>query len=167
AAAPGATLVASILTRRACSSAWSLARSLERRVALLADTPVAARDQLTFPFLDADTDEEPANELGVAGLRDAAEEVLCLRQLAELARAAALKESKPRALRRFIRRAREPVLVFTEYRDTLQHLAVHLADFEPLQLHGGLSARERTDVLRRFTSGEARVLLATDTASEG
>jgi superfamily II DNA or RNA helicase len=167
AAAPGASLVASILARRACSSAWSLARSLERRVALLADTPVAARDQLTFPFLDADTDEEPANELGVAGLRDAAEEVVCLRQLAELARAAAVKESKPRALRRLIRRAREPVLVFTEYRDTLQHLAVHLADFEPLQLHGGLSARERTDVLRRFTSGEASVLLATDTASEG
>jgi superfamily II DNA or RNA helicase len=167
AAAPGAALVASILTRRACSSAWSLARSLERRATLLADTPADARDQLALPFLDADTDEEPARELGIAALRDAAEEVLWLRQIAELARAAALKESKLGALRRLLRRTREPVLVFTEYRDTLQHLAAHLADFEPLQLHGGLSARERTDVLRGFTSGEARVLLATDTASEG
>jgi len=167
AAAPGAALVASILTRRACSSAWSLARSLERRAALLADTPDAARDQLALPFLDADTDEEPANELGLAGLRNASEEIRWLRQVAELARAAALRESKRGALRRLLRRAREPVLVFTEYRDTLQHLAAHLTDFEPLQLHGGLSTRERTDVLRGFTSGEASVLLATDAASEG
>src|SRR5207244_8092968 len=42
-----------------------------------------------------------------------------------------------------------------------------LADFAPLQLHGGLTARERIDVLRQFTAGETRVLLATDAASEG
>jgi len=167
AAAAGAALVASILTRRACSSAWSLARSLERRGALIADTPDRARDQLALPFLDADTDEEPSNELGLAGLRNGAEEATWLRQLSELARVAASKESKLGALRRLLRRAREPVLVFTEYRDTLRHLAAGLADFDPIQLHGGLGARERSDVLRRFTSGEANVLLATDAASEG
>lgn len=164
---PGATLVASILTRRACSSACSLKRSLERRITLLADTPALDRNQMTLPFVDADGDEEPANELGLAGLRDTAEELAWLRRLAEVASAATLSESKVRALRRLIRRAREPVLVFTEYRDTLQQLAGHLADFAPLQLHGGLSLRERTAVVRRFTSGESSVLLATDAASEG
>jgi len=163
----GATLLASLLTRRACSSACSLARSLERRMALLQDAPVAARDQRALPFADPDTDEEPGGELGVAGLRDRMEETRWLEALAQLARTASAFESKIDALARAIRRAREPVLVFTEYRDTLQHLASALARFAPLQLHGGLTSRERIDVLRRFTSGDAVVLLATDAASEG
>ena len=165
--APGAMLVASILARRASSSASSLVRSVERRIALLAETPGLPRDQLTLPFVDTDSDEEPATELGLTGLRDSAEEMRWLRGLAELARAASAAESKLHALRRLIRRAGEPVLVFTEYRDTLQHLAAQLAALTPLQLHGGLGARERADVLRRFTAADASVLLATDAASEG
>ena len=59
------------------------------------------------------------------------------------------------------------MLVFTEYRDTLQHLSTALVDFAPLRLHGGLTTRERADVLRQFTAGRTAVLLATDAASEG
>jgi superfamily II DNA or RNA helicase len=165
--APGAALLAAILTRRACSSAFSLARSLERRLTLLREAPAASRDQLTLPFVDSDTDEEPGGELGVAGLRDLAEETRWLLELLELARHASMGESKLHALARLIRRAREPVLVFTEYRDTLRHVAAALGGFAPVQLHGGLTARERVDVLRRFTAGDAAVLLATDAASEG
>ena len=65
---PATGLVAAILTRRACSSASSLARSVERRMALLADNPGPQRDQLTLPFMGADDDDEPGAELGVAGL---------------------------------------------------------------------------------------------------
>jgi hypothetical protein len=162
-----AGLVASILVRRACSGASSLARSVERRIALLADAPMPASPQLALPFIAADTDEEPGAELGAAGLRDSGEEMHLLQQLLVLSRAGADDESKLRALRRLLRRAEEPVLVFTEYRDTLHKLAAELGDFAPLQLHGGLSARERLGILRRFTSGPARVLLATDAASEG
>jgi superfamily II DNA or RNA helicase len=167
ASTPATALLVSILTRRACSSAFSLARSLERRVTLLVDAPAASRDQLALPFADAETDEEPGGELGVAGLRDRSEETQWLRALADLAVSASTSESKIAALTRIIRRAREPVLVFTEYRDTLQHVAAALGGFSPLQLHGGLNARERLEVLRRFTSGDAAVLLATDAASEG
>jgi superfamily II DNA or RNA helicase len=167
ASAPGAALLALLLTRRACSSASSLARSLERRIALLHGAPATPRDQLTLPFLDPDTDEEPGVELGVAGLVDRTEETRCLQALLELARTASARESKPGALVRLIRRTREPVLVFTEYRDTLRHLATTLASFAPLQLHGGLTSRERLDVLRHFATGNAMVLLATDAASEG
>ena len=167
ASSPGAVLLASLLTRRACSSAHSLARSLERRVALLQDVTAASRAQLALPFVDPDTDEEPGGELGVAGLRDRMEETRWLQELLDLARTASTFESKICALARVIRRAREPVLVFTEYRDTLQRLAAVLDGFAPLQLHGGLTSRERIDVLRRFTSGDASVLLATDAASEG
>ncbi len=165
--APGAALLASILTRRACSSAFSLAQSLERRMTLLQDAPAVSRDQLALPFFDPDTDEEPGAELGVAGLRDRMEETGWLQELLELARMASIRESKVHALARLIRRAAEPVLVFTEYRDTLRHLADGLDEFAPLQLHGGLTPRERIGVLRRFTAGDAAVLLATDAASEG
>jgi hypothetical protein len=134
---------------------------------LLRGAPATARDQLTLPFVDPDSDDEPGGELGVAGLRDSLEETRLLQRLAALAHAASAGESKLRALMRLIRRAREPVLVFTEYRDTLQRLAAVLDTFAPLQLHGGLTSRERLDVLRRFTAGDAAVLLATDAASEG
>jgi superfamily II DNA or RNA helicase len=100
-------------------------------------------------------------------MRDRMEETRWLQELLDLARTASTFESKIGAVRRVIGRAREPVLVFTEYRDTLQHLAVALDGFAPLQLHGGLTSRERIEVLRRFTSGDASVLLATDAASEG
>jgi superfamily II DNA or RNA helicase len=165
--APAGGLVASILMRRACSSAFALARSVERRIALLADAPMATGNQLSLPFVDADTDDEPGAELGAAGLRDAGEEMRHLEHLLGLCRVAAEHESKVEALKRLIRRADEPVLVFTEYRDTLWHLAGELSAFAPTQLHGGLSARERLEVLHRFSSGATRVLLATDAASEG
>jgi len=153
--------------RRACSSAFSLARSLERRSALLLEKPATPLDQLTLPFIDKDSDDEPGNELGIPGLRDSSEEHHWLHRLIELARTASLRESKIHTLRRLIQRAREPVLIFTEYRDTLQHLSTALVDFAPLRLHGGLTTRERAEVLRQFTAGRSAVLLATDAASEG
>ena len=163
----GSALVASILMRRACSSAFSLARSLERRMALLLENPANPLDQLTLPFTDNESDEEPGRELGIPGLRDSSEEGRWLQRLIELARTASFCESKIHTLRRLIQRVREPVLVFTEYRDTLQHLSSALIDFAPVLLHGGVTTRDRADVLRQFTTGHTAVLLATDAASEG
>jgi hypothetical protein len=165
--AAGAGLLASVLTRRACSSAFSLARSIERRITLLATAPRAMQLQPALPFGDPESDEEPADELGMPGFRNESEEQAWLRALAGAAAAAVSQESKVGALKRLLRRLSEPVLVFTEYRDTLEHLAADLGHFGPLTLHGGLGARERGDVLRAFSSGDARLLLATDAASEG
>ena len=163
----GTSLLASILLRRACSSPASLARSIERRMALLFESAVATRDQLTLPFAETASDDEPAFELGVAGLRDEDEERRWLERLTELAGIAAARESKVRVLRRLLRRIDEPAIVFTEYRDTLQHICARLEEFDPLTLHGGLSSRERADVIGRFNDGQTSLLLATDAASEG
>jgi superfamily II DNA or RNA helicase len=162
-----AALVIAILERRACSSAHSLARSLERRLAILNERPDAGRDQLALPFLHPDDDDEPGAELGVFRLPSVAEERSRLERLCVLAHAASHDESKVHALRRFLKRSNQPAVVFTEYRDTLQHLAAALSDFDPLQLHGGLGSSERRSVVRQFTTGGGRVLLATDAASEG
>lgn len=72
-----------------------------------------------------------------------------------------------RALARLLRRASEPAIVFTEYRDTLERVATVLDSLRPVLLHGGLTPSERRESLRQFTSGAAQVLLATDAASEG
>ena len=164
----GARLAVSVLTRRACSSATSLARSLERRLASMtgAAEPMALQPGLPFTAAAQD-DDEPDVALESPGLHDRAEECRLLERLLRLARTAAAAESKIAMLERFLSRVAEPAIVFTEYRDTLQHLAGALSHVDAVQLHGGLTPRERADALHRFTSGAARLLLATDAGSEG
>ena len=166
--ASGARLAMSVLARRACSSAESLARSVERRIRLLADAGPGPAAQIDLPFTDvAVDDEEPVAPLGSPGLHDAGEERRRLHHLLDLARAAARAESKLAIVRRLISRTAEPAIIFTEYRDTLQRLALSHDAVDTVQLHGGLTSRERAAALRRFTEGGARLLLATDAASEG
>jgi superfamily II DNA or RNA helicase len=168
ATAPAARLAMTMLTRRACSSSWSLARSLETRLRLLATDDRPDVLQIALPFGDAAGDDEaPGLELSSPGLSDRDEERHWLERVLQLSRLAEPGQSKMLALRRLLRRAQEPAIVFTEYRDTLQQLAHHLHDFSPVQLHGGMTGGERHEVLRRFVNGEARLLLATDAASEG
>jgi hypothetical protein len=121
---------------------------------------------MVLPFADAD-DDEPGAELSSPGLSDREEERQRLEHLLRLARLAEPMESKILALRRLLRRTREPAIVFTEYRDTLHQLGHCLSEFDHAQLHGGMASSERLDVLRRFVNGNVRVLLATDAASEG
>jgi hypothetical protein len=162
----GGQLALMVLRRRAASSAASLARSLARRIALLENTTPPAPPQLTLPFdCTADDDDEPAAELEAPALADRAMELDLLRHLLALAQACGC-ESKVLALLRFLRRANEPAIVFTQYRDTLQTLAAVLGPHAP-QLHGGMTLRERHASARGFTHGEERLLLATDAASEG
>jgi superfamily II DNA or RNA helicase len=162
-----ARLAAMVLARRACSSTTSLIRSLERRLTLIGGQ-VTDRTQLHLPLEGLfHGDDEPMEELAAPGLDDVKDEQQQLSTLLELARAAQAHESKLLALRRLLRRADEPAIVFTEYRDTLAPLSSLLADLEPVLLHGGLGSAERRVALQDFTKGRARVLLATDAASEG
>jgi superfamily II DNA or RNA helicase len=167
ASSDGARLAMSVLMRRASSSAFSLAQSIERRLALLG-TPSPAPPMQTFlPFGDQRDDEEPDEVLGAAGLANRMDECARLEHVLALARVACEVESKPAALRRLLARVREPAIVFTEYRDTLRHLRDAVAGEAIVELHGGLTPRERVDALADFAAGRARLLLATDAASEG
>ncbi len=166
-ASPGARLAASVLMRRACSSASSLVRSAERRLALLAAASDNAGGQASLPFGAGILDDEPDSQLSSPGFADLNEECRQLEFVLERARAATAHESKIAALQRLLARIDEPAILFTEYRDTLKRLAEALDLPDALQLHGGLTRSERTDVLTRFTRGRSRLLLATDTGSEG
>jgi superfamily II DNA or RNA helicase len=158
-------LAMSILLKRGCSSATSLARSLERRLALLSSGPLGVA-QMPLPFETTD-DEEPSGALAVPGLSDRGAEQAMLAALLDKARTAAQGESKTRALRRLLRRRLEPAIVFTEYRDTLEQLAQSLDRHHITVVHGGLTLSERRAALKQFTHGTADILLATDAASEG
>jgi SNF2 family DNA or RNA helicase len=165
-ASQSARLAMIILTRRACSGAPSLARTLERRLALL--TTASPEDsQLQLPLgLFESNDEVLDAEVGTPGLENAHDERQALETVLALARQAG-ESGKLRALARLLRRSDEPAIVFTEYRDTLSTLARALAGVDTCQLHGGLATAERADVIHAFNSGASKVLLATDAASEG
>jgi len=167
-AAHPAALAMFVLIRRAASSAHSLARSLERRLELLAASDDAPGAQLALPFGEPPADDDvPLAELAAQGLTDLAEERRHLERVLTLARAAALDESKLHRLRRFLAAAGEPAIVFTEYRDTLTRIAGVLDGLDCVLLHGGMTPTERKHATERFTNGPAEVLLATDAASEG
>ncbi len=163
-------LVAIVLTKRALSSASSLARSVERRLELLPHGPARfAQPMLPLHATENDLDEadaEPA--LAMPGLDDPEHERVCLIRILQAARQAALSERKLLALRRLLGRAREPAIIFTEYRDTLA-LATRMLEGvrRSAVLHGGLDDGERRAALEAFDSGKADVLLATDTGGEG
>jgi superfamily II DNA or RNA helicase len=161
-------LALSVLRKRAMSSASSLARTVRRRLDQLASPAAPLDDQLTLDFSDPageqDADQDPV--WTCPPLRDAVRERQLLATIIEAATIAAVHESKVCALRRLLARVHEPVLVFTEYRDTLLHLRSTAAPDASL-LHGGLSRAERAAAIEAFTHGQARVLLATDAAGEG
>ena len=162
-----ARLAMTVLLKRSLSGMGPLRRSLAARLERLGTTPAAARAQPMLPWLDEDeADAAPDGALAAPGLDDEGEERRVLSHLLEGAAIAERQDSKLRALTRILARIHEPVIVFTEYRDTLESLRA-VTGGDPAVLHGAMDRFERSEAVHRFTSGRARVLLATDAAGEG
>jgi superfamily II DNA or RNA helicase len=168
---PEARLAMIVLKKRALSSPDALRCSLQRRLAHLSGTiePVMMTAPLPFEVGET-TDDDHLQPVALAapGLHQAEAEVAVLHDLIELARRAARTSTKFRALDRIVARTTETAVLFTEYRDTLRVVESRLARMTTVAiLHGGLDRVARRDAVRRFTTGEARILLATDAAAEG
>ncbi len=168
---PDVWLALAVLRKRAYSGAHALQLTIARRLASLGPEQDVA-GQLQLPLDDMgeldNADEAPAWQPAMT-LRDRARERRLLTSLAAAAQAAAARETKFSALCRLLHRIGEPVIVFTEYRDTLtrvEHVVRSLGK-RTVILHGGLSRHERSAALRAFDSGERAILLATDAAGEG
>jgi hypothetical protein len=160
-----------VLLKRAASSAWALRRSIDHRLALLGGGEVAPA-QATLPFGDPGegdaADAAIPETLAEPGLDERARELQWLARLAGLAEDAAACETKLSRLQTLLRRAGQPAIVFTEYRDTLDATVRALGALGPVAvLHGGLPRADRREAEQAFTAGSARVLVATDAASEG
>ncbi len=168
-----ALLLLSVFRKRALSTMGALDRSLQRRLAWL--EAVDMREPLPWmqPRLafgeDADDlgDEDREGLVADIGLAPGQERAW-LGRLRLLTRAAMPHESKIAHVGSLIARVNEPVVVFTEFRDSLELLRRRLAISHAVAtLHGGQAPVERSRELDRFLCGPASVLLATDVAGQG
>jgi superfamily II DNA or RNA helicase len=167
----GAQLTAWVLIKRAASSARALRLTLcRRREALGAEPAGPAQSHLPFGGTPGETQEDddwlPAI-VDAPALRNRRSELEALEFLIACAGEAERHDRKVLAALRLIRRVHEPVLVFTEYRDTLKRMVEALPAAGLAVLHGGMMRLERRESERAFAAGSVRVLLATDAASEG
>ncbi|PYR79912.1 MAG: hypothetical protein DMF86_02315 [Acidobacteria bacterium] len=159
-----ARLAMIVLRKRALSSAAAALGSLERRLDLLGRRGRVEFQLPLFPEDEIQDDSEPDGVLGTPGLADEAREQRWLRALIAAARDVG-SESKLTFLSRLLRRLDgEAAIIFTEYRDTLRRIAAEIG--ADLVLHGGLSAADRTAVVRTFNA-HGGLLAATDAAAEG
>lgn len=160
-------LVAMVLAKRAFSSAHSLVISLERRLAGLKGE-IDLPSQSSLPFgVDDDQSDDPPMPIAPAFPR-AGEERALVQGIIHSAASAFGHEGKMHALTRIVRRVREPLIIFTEYRDTLEAIRNVIGGLRHVvMLHGGQTTQERRQALHTFTTGAADVMLATDAGSEG
>jgi superfamily II DNA or RNA helicase len=168
-----AILLLSVFRKRAVSTMRALRISLERRLSWLGDGfgPSHAdwfQPHLTFDEDSDDIDDTDRDSLsGDIGFRSAAERSW-LRRLRGLAETAERYESKVSHVASLVARAREPVIVFTEFRHSLEALRRGLQVGSTVaELHGGLTPLERRQQLARFLDGTATILLATDVGGQG
>ncbi len=172
----GAVLLLSIFRKRALSTMTALHVSLERRLGWIsgrADDFVEwfqPRLELEDPD-DGRADDDCAGLTAESGLSVAAERTW-LRRLLAFAGLAIRSESKVRRVVRLLERTREPVLIFTEFRHSLEAIRnaierTRAGRRRVAVLHGGQSAAERAAAIDCFRRGDASVLLATDVASQG
>lgn len=164
---PSAQLLAITIARRAASSPLALERTLRRRLALLSQT--AAPVQFDLPWdeeADADDSGAPGLLAGPGLEDDQAERVMIETLLASIARCATA--AKLEWIVRLLGRVAEPVIVFSEYRDTIDALlAVLPASRRVVAISGAVTVDERHRAVDAFNRGSADLLLATDAAGEG
>jgi superfamily II DNA or RNA helicase len=160
-------LVAMVLAKRAFSSAQSLATSLERRLAGLAGR-INGPAQVSLPLGFEDDASDEAQVPTAPAFARTDDELAVVQRLIDAARQAQGGERKMNVLRRIVRRVSEPLIIFTEYRDTLDAIQHAIGSRRRITtLHGGQTPHERRKSVDAFTNGAADVLIATDAGSEG
>jgi len=165
----GARLLSIVLARRAASSAAALHHTLTRRLHLLTAKLPAEASTPPLPWDDIDDGDGAAADevLSIPGLRNGSDERHVIENLIAAAVAARPHSSKINRIARLLRRVREPAIVFTEYRDTLEAIVEALdGDRAVTTLHGGLTPAERRRNVDAFNGGEVDLLVATDAAGE-
>ena len=162
-------LVAMTMARRASSSRAAIKRTLERRLALLVDGG-AEPAQAPLPWEEVDRSDQVESDamLSARGLASVDEERKALEHLIELARRCTAS-SKFHRLKRLLDIVREPAVIFTEYRDTLDAIVAALPESSRRVgfIHGGLPTELRRSTVDAFNDGRVDVLVATDAAGEG
>jgi SNF2 family DNA or RNA helicase len=181
---PAVGFAMALMQKRLVSSVGAIRETLRRRLQGLLESEQRDLSSEAAAYLDGEdldeSDREQAEQelerLTVARGDEALQkEIETLRELVSLAEDLPV-DTKARKVKRYIEQLfeehpNEKLLLFTEYRDTLDYLLDFFAD-EPwadeiLTIHGDVSKDERERIEDEFNYGQSRLLLATDAASEG
>ncbi|RRJ28511.1 helicase-related protein [Halocatena pleomorpha] len=183
---PAVGFAMALMQKRLVSSIGAIKATLSRRLANLVDqqstaTSLSEGASAYLEGEDLDEADKQKAEEELAGLTitesDAQleEEIETLRDLVSLAEGIPV-DSKAQKVRRYIQQLleenpNEKVLLFTEYRDTLDYILGLVKD-EPwadeiLVIHGDIDKGDRAKIEDEFNHGQSRLLFATDAASEG
>jgi len=124
------------------------------------------RDKFVDEFTAATELEALRDE--VASLKDIVEAAGRVREHAPDSKLAALREALQRAEFQELRDGRGKLLIFTEHRDTMEHVKEHLEhlNYTTCTIHGGMNVFERKAAQEVFRT-QAQVCVATEAAGEG
>jgi SNF2 family DNA or RNA helicase len=130
------------------------------------DLDEKARDELVDEFTAAVEIDQIRNE--VDALRDLVEQARRVREQAPDSKLAALKECLERAQFSELKDGRGKLLIFTEHRDTLNHVREHLErwGYTTCEIHGGMNPHERRRAQEIFRTA-VQICVATEAAGEG
>jgi SNF2 family DNA or RNA helicase len=183
---PAVGFAMALMQKRLVSSIGAIKATLSRRLADIVDEQSTsttlseeAKAYLDGEDLDEDDKQKAESELGALTIAESDAqlevEIETLRDLVSLAEGIPV-DSKAQKIRRYIQQLleeqpTEKVLLFTEYRDTLDYI-LDLVKDEPwadeiLVIHGGVDKEDRARIEDEFNHGQSRLLFATDAASEG
>lgn len=162
-----ARLLAITIAKRAASSTLALERTLQRRSQLLNSPPEPAQALLPWDEEDDADNFGSSAILAAAGLDSEPEERAAIDRLLRLI-SGCRRTAKLEWLSASIARFKQPAIVFTEYRDTLEAVVAALPrHLRVVSICGATPIGERRQVVEAFNHGGADVLVATDTAGEG
>jgi superfamily II DNA or RNA helicase len=168
-----ALLLLTVFRKRALSTFAALSKSISRRLGWLGDSRDEdaldwVQPRLGFEDMTDDAAEEERAALTAPTGLDSGRERVFLRQLRGLADEAVRRDSKVQRLVELIARTSEPIVAFSEFRDSLEAVERRLHASRAIAvLHGAQDPNERRLHLKRFLEGTASVLLATDVAGQG
>jgi superfamily II DNA or RNA helicase len=130
------------------------------------DLDEGSRDRLVDEFTAAM--ELDVLRAEIARLRDLADEAGRVRERAPDSKLNALQETLERAQFRELKDGRGKLLIFTEHRDTMEHVREHLEarGYSVCTIHGGMNVHERKDAQEVFRTA-AQICVATEAAGEG
>ena len=181
---PAVGFAMALMQKRLVSSIGAIRETLKRRLRDLSNldgTEISrkARNYIEGEDLEENDREDAERELERLTTSDdkkLEDELNTLQDLVKKAKNLPI-DSKATQVKRFIsdlleRKEREKLLIFTEYRDTLDYLLEEVFDDEGwsddiLVIHGGVDREKRQEIEDEFNYGQSRILLATDAASEG
>jgi len=130
------------------------------------DLDEASRDRLTDEFTTAVELDQLRAE--VAALRELLGQARRVRDHAADSKLAALRECLAEAEFAELKDGRGKLLIFTEHRDTLNHVRAHLEEwgYSTCEIHGSMNPPERKRAQEEFRTAR-QVCVATEAAGEG